>query len=96
MSYDEHLPPELRMYGYCVTWRRQPDAKTRDPKQLPNWQIEQCDEYLNLPAHYTSLDEAVDRARWMRARGVDARVVALVAEPTDTAQDFDANKVNNG
>lgn len=92
---DENLPPELKMYGYCVVWRRRTDPSERDPKKLPMWHIEQCDQYLNLPSHYIALDEAIDRARYMRAKGVDARVVALVAEPTDTAEDFDANKVKN-
>lgn len=68
-------------------------SESRDPSQLPPWKIEQCDEYLNLPAHYVALDEAIDRAEFMRSKGFDARVVALVAEPTDTAFDFDRDKV---
>ena len=86
--------PELRMYGYCVAWRRKPDAAQRDPASMPRWQIEQCDQYLNLPAHYVALDEAIDRAGHMRAKGCDARVVALVAESTDTAEDFDRNRTH--
>jgi hypothetical protein len=87
-------PPELKMYGYCVAWRQKPQTGQRDPRKLPLWQIEQCDEYLNLPAHYTALDEAMDRADHMRSRGVDARVVALVAEPTDTPEEFDRNRIH--
>lgn len=90
---NETTPPELRMYGYCVAWRKRMPADARDPSQLPSWKIEQCDEYLNLPAHYVALDEAIDRARFMRSKGLDARVVALVAETTDSAEDFDHNKV---
>jgi hypothetical protein len=86
--------PELRMYGYCVAWRRKENKDERDPSRLPPWQIEQCDHYLNLPAHYVALDEAMDRAGHMRAKGVDARVVALVAESTDNAEDFDRSRVN--
>ena len=85
--------PELKMYGYCVTWRQRA-SEERDPDKVPLWRIEQCDEYLNLPAHYPSLDEALDRADFMRVRGVDARVVALVAEPTDTPEVFERNKVD--
>lgn len=87
-------PPELKMYGYCVAWRPKPRSEERDPKKLPRWQIEQCEEYLNLPAHYVALDEAIDRAEHMRSKGVDARVVALVAESTDTAEEFDRSKVD--
>lgn len=89
----KNVIPELKMYGYCVAWRQRSDEE-KDPDALPLWQIEQCDEYLNLPAHYPSLDEAMDRAEHIRNRGVDARVVALVAEPTDTPEVFERNKVN--
>lgn len=89
---DEQLP-ELKMYGYCVAWRQKPKAGQASPKTMPLWQIEQCDQYLNLPAHYASLDEALDRAEHMRAKGVDVRVVALVAESTDTAEEFERNRV---
>lgn len=85
--------PELKMYGYCITWRCRSD-KPDTPGALPLWRIEQCDEYLNLPAHYPSLDEALDRAESMRSKGVDARVVALVAEPTDTPEVFERNKID--
>lgn len=90
----DEQPPELNMYGYCVAWRQKPTAKQKDPKSMPPWQIEQCDQYLNLPAHYVSLEEALDRAEHMRTKGVDVRVVALVAESTDTAEDFDRNRVH--
>lgn len=85
--------PELKMYGYCVTWRRR-NKKETNPDRVPLWQIEQCDEYMNLPAHYPSLDEAMDRAEHIRCKGVDARVVALVAEPTDTPDVFERNKID--
>ncbi len=85
--------PELKMYGYCVAWRRRPGADERDPALLPPWQIEQCDEYLNLPAHYVAIEEAIDRACFIRSKGLDARVVALVAEPTDCAEDFDRARI---
>jgi hypothetical protein len=78
------------MYGYCVAWRRRPVAEERDPSRLPLWQIEQCDEYLNLPAHYSALEEAIDRAHHMRSKGLDARVVALITDPMDRAEDFDS------
>ena len=91
MSDDE--APELKMYGYCVAWRAKPTAEQTTPKTMPLWQIEQCDQYLNLPAHYGSLDEALDRAEHMRAKGVDVRVVALLAESTDTAEDFERNRI---
>jgi hypothetical protein len=92
MSEDQ--PAEIKMYGYCLAWRRKPKDRQQDPKTMPKWQIEQCDQYRNLPAHYASLEEALDRAEHMRAKGVDVRVVALVAESTDTAEDFDRNRVH--
>jgi hypothetical protein len=84
---------ELAMYGYCIAWRRKPVADERDPSLLPAWQIEQCDEYLNLPAHYPALEEAMDRAQYLRSKGLDARVVALVADPLDRGEDFDRARV---
>ena len=85
--------PELRMYGYCIAWRRRNPSESRNPADLPPWTIEQCENYLNLPAHYVALDEAIDRAAFLRSKGVDARVVALVAEPTDSAAEFDQERV---
>lgn len=41
--------PELRMYGYCVAWRRRSALESRDPAELPPWKIEQCEDHLNLP-----------------------------------------------
>lgn len=90
---DREFPPELRMYGYCVAWRDRKDTSQRDPSKLPPWQIEQDDQYLNLPAHYLILGEAIDRARYIRERGLDARVCALVAEHTDTREEFDNNDI---
>lgn len=90
----EREPPELAIYGYGVAWRKKPKVGQRDPKSLPAWQIEQCEEYLHLPAHYPSLEEAVDRANHMRSKGVEVRVMALVAEPTDTAEEFERSKAN--
>jgi hypothetical protein len=74
----------LAVYGYTVMYKPKPD----DPK----WTVDQDDEYRNLPAHYLSMDEALDRVEFMRAKGIEARIAALVAESTDTAEEFKRNR----
>ena len=74
---------KLGVYGYAVMYRLQPGGR---------WLVDQDDEYRNLPAHYLSLDEALDRVGFMRLKRVEARVAALVAEQTDTADEFEAHR----
>lgn len=66
---------KLGVYGYAVMYRLQPGGR---------WLIDQDDEYVNLPAHYPSLDEALDRVGFMRRKNVEARVAALVAEAAES------------
>ncbi len=75
---------KLNVYGYSVMYRATPN----DLK----WTVDQDDEYFHLPAHYDDLEEALDRVEFLRARGVDARVAALCAESTDTAEEFEAHR----
>lgn len=89
MSTEESKPADLHpnginVYGYCVTYKK--DGQ---------WIIDQCDEYLNLPAHYFFPQEALDRVAFLRERGVDCRVAALLAEPTDSPEEFERNKTND-
>lgn len=77
---------ELNVYGYMVVYRHDRQSK---------WQVDTDDEYLNLPAHYLSVEEALDRVEFLRTKGIEGRVAALVAESTDTAEEFEANK-NDG
>jgi hypothetical protein len=58
------------------------------------WTVDTDDEYLNLPAHYLSVDEALDRVEYLRTKGIESRVAALVAESTDTAKEFEENKAD--
>jgi hypothetical protein len=51
---------------------------------------EQDDGYQNLPAHYPTLDEALDRVAYLKGKGFKARALALVATPTDTAAEFES------
>lgn len=74
---------ELNVYGYMVVYRHNRESK---------WVVDQDDEYLNLPAHYLSLEEALDRVEYLRQRGIEGRVAALVAESTDTPEEFEENK----
>ncbi len=76
-------PVGLQVYGYCVVYRR--DGR---------WTIDQCDEYRNLPAHYPFKIEADERVRFLQQRGIECRVSALLAEDTDTAEEFERNKIH--
>lgn len=76
-------PSGINVYGYCITYKKD-----------NQWQIDQCDEYLNLPAHYAFLQEALDRVTFLRSKGFECRVAALLAEPTDTPEEFERNKIN--
>jgi hypothetical protein len=76
---------ELNVYGYMVVYRHERESK---------WVVDTDDEYLNLPAHYLSLEEALDRVEFLRVKGIEGRVAALVAESTDTAEEFEGNKVD--
>ena len=71
---------KLGVYGYAVMYRLQPGGR---------WMVDQDDEYRTLPAHYLSLDEALDRVGFMRLKKVEARVAAIVAEKTDGAEEFE-------
>jgi hypothetical protein len=75
----------LSVYGYMVVYRTDKGSK---------WTVDTDDEYLNLPAHYLSVDEALDRVEYLRTKGIESRVAALVAESTDTAKEFEENKAN--
>lgn len=88
MSTEDSKPADLHpnginVYGYCVTYKK--DGQ---------WIIDQCDEYLNLPAHYPFPQEALDRVAFLREKGVQCRVAALLAEKTDTAEDFETSRVS--
>lgn len=83
MSGDPHHT-DLGIYGYCVAWI---------PGTSVTWTMEQDDEYQNLPAHYLSLDEALDRVAYLKGKGLKARALALVATPADTAEEFESAKI---
>lgn len=74
----------LRIYGYSVLYRK-PNEKA--------WTADDDDEYRHLPAHYMSMDEALDRVEFLRTKAVQCRVLALVAEPTDTPEEFEENRI---
>jgi hypothetical protein len=80
-SKDLH-PNGLNVYGYCIIYRK--DGR---------WTVDQCDEYAHLPAHYPFCSEALDRVAYLREHGVECRVAALLAEATDTPDEFERNKI---
>ena len=75
---------KLAVYGYTVIYKSKPDND--------KWVVDQDDEYRNLPAHYLSMDEALDRVEFLRVKGIEARIAALVAESTDTAEEFERSR----
>jgi len=75
---------KVNVYGYAVIYK----PGCEDDK----WTVDQDDEYRNLPAHYLSVEEALDRVEFLRTKNVSARVAALLAEQTDTAEEFESNK----
>ena len=86
MAADEPDDPTIRrfdVYGYCVVYK---------PAENGKWLVDQDEEYRNLPAHYLSMEEALDRVEFLRDRSVGARVAALMAERTDDGQTFAENR----
>ena len=75
---------KMSVYGYCVLYRQGVD----DTK----WVVDQDEEYANLPAHYLSAEEAIDRVEFLRTKSIEARVAALMAEESDDPEDFEANR----
>lgn len=75
---------KMSVYGYCVIYRQGVD----DTK----WVVDQDEEYANLPAHYLSAEEAIDRVEFLRTKSIEARVAALMAEETDDPEEFEANR----
>lgn len=81
-------PPErrrkLEVYGYCVVYK--------PTLECEHWTVDQDDEYANLPAHYLSAEEALDRVEFLRGKSLEARVAALMAEDADDPDTFEANR----
>jgi hypothetical protein len=76
-------PCSLKVYGYMVVYKR-----------YGAWVTESDDEYSNLPAHYPFMQQALDRAAFLRSKGITCRVSALLAEPSDTNEDFEAHRIS--
>lgn len=79
----DKMTRDINVYGWAVIYRKE-----------NQWIVDQCDEYSNLPAHYPFLDQALDRVVFLRSKGVECRVSALLAEPTDTAEEFQRSKID--
>ena len=77
---------KLAVYGYSIVYKR-PEASGED-----RWIVDQDDEYANLPAHYLSVEEALDRVEYLRGRHIEARVAALMAEESDDPDESKANR----
>jgi hypothetical protein len=76
----------LDVYGYSIVYKR-PGSSAAD-----RWVVDQDEEYANLPAHYLSVEEALDRVEYLRERNIEARVAALMAESSDDPEEFEANR----
>ena len=81
---DSRHPTGISVYGYSVAWV---------PATAASGTMEQDDEYQNLPAHYPTPDEALDRVAYLKGKGFKARALALVATPADTAEEFESAKI---
>lgn len=77
---------QLDLHGSMMVSRPQRGGETG------SWTVEQDDEYANLPAHYLTAEEALDRVEYLRSRNVEARVAALMAEPSDDVEEFEADR----
>ena len=75
-------PVRLNVYGYCITIKKD-----------DHWRIDPCDEYRNLPAHYPFAQEALERVEFLRSKGIDCRITALLAEESDTVEEFERQKI---
>lgn len=82
MADDDLAPVKLNVYGYCIVYKKE-----------GIWLIDQCAEYKNLPAHYHFPGEALDRIQFLRSKGIECRITALLAESTDTVEEFERNRI---
>ena len=80
----------VRVYGYLVIWK--PEGQDPEPTKQ-HWRVDQCDEYRNLPAHYPVIEQAMDRVAFLRAKGVEARVAALLQDPYDDSAEFEEARI---
>lgn len=77
-------PTKIDVYGFSVAWI---------PPGSKAWALEGDDEFRNLPAHYMTLPEALDRVEFLKAKGFSARALALLRVATDTSAEFEANRI---
>lgn len=76
----------LDVYGYSIVYKRPGSSPTS------RWVVDQDEEFANLPAHYLSVEEALDRVEYLRERNIEARVAALMAEASDDPEEFEAGQ----
>ena len=81
----------VQVYGYMVVYK--PDGQDPSPAKQ-HWRVDQCDEYMNLPAHYPVIEQANDRVSFLRTKGIEARVAALLADPFDDQTEFEEARIN--
>jgi hypothetical protein len=81
-SVQDLHPLRLNVYGYCITIQRD-----------DHWRIDPGDQYRNLPAHYAFAEEALERLLFLRSQGLQCRLAALLAEASDTVEEFEKNKI---
>lgn len=63
-------PSKVNVYGWVVL------HKTEDGV----WQVNPDEKYPGLPEHEEFLEVAQDRARYLRAKGITARVLGLLQD----------------
>ncbi len=76
-------PSQFTVYGYIVLRQVGPNK----------WEAETSEEHTNLPAYEHFKPVAEDRVNYLRERGINARVVALIRDDDyDTPDRMDEAK----
>jgi len=76
-------PTDIQVYGWLVVYKKDGE-----------WKADKDDEYSNLPAHFPFAPQAFDRAEFLKSKGIECRVCALLVQPTDTVEEFERNKID--
>lgn len=77
--------PRAEMYGWSLAYRL-PDG--------PRWAtIDPHEEFDDLPAYYESPLELLDRATFLRERGIRSRPFALITQPSDFERHLEGSRL---
>ena len=83
MELEQHHQPTDGLWGYTILLKNQGE-----------WKVHTCEEFNHLPQHERLYEIARDNLKRLREIGEDVRLVALLAEPEDTQELWELNKIN--